>query len=209
MDGTMNFFSRLALLIALMAVVAWFDWRRYAAAATKWREYSFLLLAGILGGIVGMSLDNATATLSPHFYTLGKGLSAEKDFRWQVTEFGLHAGMVAGLLIGGIYLIANNPRSNRPGLPYRRLLKFAVYPILGIAIVVPMTTPLVCYADPLALKGDLSYILSPPQLQAFLAVWGINIGVYLGGILGIIWGVVHIRKARGRSNFLCQNVKTQ
>jgi hypothetical protein len=192
----MTFAWRLAGVILVMTVIAWIDWRRHRAHATKWREYAFFWTAGLLGGLIGVLLDNLTARLSPAFFVLEKGISPGPGFRYRVTELAFHAGLVAGVAVGGAYLIANNPKPGRQNLSYARLFRFAVRPMIGAFALAPIVSPLICLWDPLGMTTDLADLLTPSQSHWLVAVWGINIGMYLGGCLGAIWGVVGIRRAR-------------
>lgn len=192
----MNLLWRLLILVLLMAVVAWFDWRRRGPEATRWREYVFLLLAGLIGGIIGIANDHVTATISPEYFFIGKGIALGDGFRLHVTELGFHAGLLAGVVIGGAFLMANNSKPNRPSLPAKKLVRFALYPILGALILVPLGALLAWLFDPLNFTADLHEALTPPQITRFLAVWGVHLGLYAGGLLGTIAGIVGIRKAR-------------
>jgi len=179
-----------------MAIVAWIDWRRRGQEATRWREYVFLLLAGLMGGMVGIANDHVTATISPEYFFIGKGIKLDDSFRWHVTELGFHAGLLAGVVIGGAFLMANNPKPKRPSLPAKKLVRFALYPILGILVMVPLGSVMAYYLDPLNFSADLSEALSPEQIGRFLAVWGIHLGLYAGGIVGTVVGVLGIRRMR-------------
>jgi hypothetical protein len=192
----MGLFERLAILVALMAMIAWIDWRRRGAESTKWREYGFLIAAALLGSLFGMSLDNLTATLSPEFFIYGKGIEAGDGFRGRVTYFGFHAGLLAGAIVGGLFLLANNKRSDRPSVTYRRLFWFAWRPVLLAIAGMPPLAALFCFVDPLRLGERAIDFLTPEQQRWFLVVLGINVGGYLGGSLGTIWGVLRIRKMR-------------
>ncbi len=46
------------------------------------------------------------------------------------------------------------------------------------------------------MRVDLGGLLTPSQIRWLIAVWGVNVGTYLGGALGAAWGVVRIRRAR-------------
>jgi hypothetical protein len=190
----MGLFWRLVVLVVLMAIVAWIDWRRHGANAVKWREYSFLWIAGLLGSLIGMLLDNITATLSPDFFVLGKGIAAGEGFRLRVTYFGFHAGLLAGVVLGGVYLLANNRKPDRKSLSLTQLFRFAIYPIMGALLLMPIISPLICYCNPFGVGSDLGF--TPPQQRWFLAVLGINVAGYLGGLAGTVWGVLKIRRAR-------------
>jgi hypothetical protein len=194
--ATMAFCWRLIALVTLMAVVAWIDWRRHAEQATRWREYSFLLVAAMLGGIAGVAIDQLTSTISPDYFVLGKGIPDDADFRLHVVALGFQAGLIVGMVIGGIYLIVNNPRPDRGRLSFIGLLRFGVAPLMAALTVAPVAA-LVCYNwDPLDLRHELRDQLSPLQINHFLVVWGVHVGLYLGGAAGTILGVVQIRRTR-------------
>jgi hypothetical protein len=180
----MGFFWRLGALVVLFALIAWIDWRRKAAQATKWREYSFLLVAGLLGGLIGVAIDQVTATISPDYFVLGKGIPTGDGFRLGVAGLGFQAGLVMGMVVGGIYLIANNPRPDRRSLRSMQLLRFALPPVLASMLLVPLAAFTVHCWDPLNLARELSDLLSPTQTDHFLTVWGMHLGIYAGGILG-------------------------
>jgi hypothetical protein len=101
----------LGALLLLMLVVAFVDWWWRGAQATRWREYSFLLAAGMFGGLLGVAIDQFTATISPGYFVVGKGVSAGAGFRLGVAGIGFQAGLAVGMVIGGVYLLANNPRA--------------------------------------------------------------------------------------------------
>ncbi len=192
----MNLAWRLSLLILVMAVVAFVDWLRHRSLATKWREYGFLLASGLLGGAFGIAVDQLTATISPEYFVFGKGLAADHSFRLSVAALGFQAGLAAGIVIGGGYLIANNPKPGRWQLPHRRLFRFAVPPIVWAAIMAAVVSPLVTIWDPLDIRGTMADVLAPAQQTHFLIVWGIHLGLYLGGAIGAVQGVVAIRRRR-------------
>jgi hypothetical protein len=190
---------RLPLLLALMAAVAWIDWRRHGDRATKWREYGFLLAVGLLGGMLGVAIDQITATISPEYFVVGKGIAHDDYFRLNIALFGFQGGLVAGMAIGGMFLIANNPRPDRPSLPTPRLFWLASWPIwIALAAV-----PFGCFAalrwDPIGLAKELSDVISLAAMAQFLAVWGIHLGLYVGGAVGAVFGVVRVRRLRTKA----------
>jgi hypothetical protein len=175
-----------------MSIVAWIDWRRRAAQATKWREYSFLLVAGLLG----IAIDQITATISPDYFVLRKGITADDRFRLSIAALGFQAGLLMGMVVGGIYLIANNPRPDRRSLPAAQLFRVALFPIFAAMVLMPLVALAVHRWDPLHLTLELSDMLSPSRIGRLLTVWGMHLGIYLGGLLGTIYGVVGIRRLR-------------
>jgi hypothetical protein len=192
----MSFCWRLAALVALMSVVAWIDWRRHGERATRWREYSFLLVAGMLGGSFGVGIDQLTSTISPEYFIFGKGIPHDDAFRVHVASLGFQAGFVMGMLVGGIYLLANNPRPGRTSLSYGRLFRFGVAPIIAAAVAAPISALAIDNWDPLNLARELRDVLSPAEIDQFRLVWGIHVGLYVGGVIGTAVGVVKIRRSR-------------
>jgi hypothetical protein len=77
----------------------------------------------------------------------------------------------------------------------RSLFRFALRPILAAFILAPICSLLARHYDPMGYVSDLREVLTPSQTHGFLAVWGIHLGIYAGGFLGTIWGVVGIRRA--------------
>jgi len=192
----MPLFWRLGLLLALMVTVAWIDWRRHAAQATKWREYSFLLATGLFGGLLGIAIDQVTATISSDYFVLGKGIPAGDGFRLRVAGLGFQAGLLMGMLVGGVYLMANNPKPDRRSLPLPQLFRFALPPILAAIVLVPVAAMAVCRWDPLNWTHEFSGLRTPAEITRFLAVWGIHLGLYAGGLFGTVYGVMRIRRTR-------------
>jgi len=194
----MNGYWRLGLLVLLMSIVAGIDWRRNHAAATKWREYSFLLAAGLLGGLIGVANDLITSTISLDYFVIGKGIPSDDHFRLHVVSLGFQAGLLMGMLVGGIYLIANNPKPDRRSMPFVQLFRFALHPILAAIVLAPVVSVLICRWDPLNFRSpsQLGDLLTATQATHFLVVWGMHLGIYAGGLVGTIYGVLAIRRAR-------------
>jgi hypothetical protein len=186
----------LGALVALMTVVAWIDWRRHGERATRWREYSFLLVAGILGGLFGVAIDQLTSTISPEYFIFGKGIPNDAAFRLHVVTLGFQAGFVMGILVGGIYLLANNPRPDRMSLSYVHLFRFAVAPLMGAIVAAPISAVVVGHSDPLNLAQQFRDVMSPKEINHFRLVWGIHLGLYAGGTMGAALGVMQIRRSR-------------
>jgi hypothetical protein len=192
----MDLLYRFAILILLLAAIAWIDWRQHRAAATKWREYTFLLAAGFLGGLVGILTDNLTVSISPDYFIWGKGIAADDGFRLRVTLLGLHAGFLAGVVVGGICLIANKPKPDRAKLSAVRLLGFAARPLLGGLVLAPIISLLTWHFDPMGFAAEFRDLLDASQAHRFALVWGMHLGMYAGGLLGLLWGFTGIRRRR-------------
>lgn len=192
----MPLLPRLGALLLLMLIVALIDWRWHGADATRWREYGFLLAAGMFGGLVGVAIDQLTATISPGYFVIGKGVSAGAGFRWGVAAVGFQAGLAVGMVIGGVYLLANNPRVGQRSLPFKRLFRNAAAPLVAAFGLVPLAVLIVRCCDPSNLSHELHGLLQPAEITRVLTVWGIHLGLYAGGVLGTVYGVLRIRRSR-------------
>ena len=64
-ETAVRFLYSLDVLVLLMTIVAYIDWRWRGPAATKWREYGFLLIGGLLGTVWGvLRIRRATRSLA-------------------------------------------------------------------------------------------------------------------------------------------------
>jgi hypothetical protein len=187
---------RLAGLIVFFSVVAVLDWRKNGEKATRWREYLLALLCGLLGAAFGMIWDQGTLTISPDYFELGKGLDPKNGpMRLQALALGFKAGFFAGLVLGMLFLFANNPGRLKT-LPYKRLIKRAIHPLLWVGPCALIGMVVIDYGDPMNRKKALLSILNEAQARAFLKVWGLHIGLYSGALIGLISGCLSIRKER-------------
>ena len=191
-----GFLQRLILLLVVMIVVAAVDSWWYRKDAVRWREYLFLLVAGITGGTFGIINDQITAAISPEYFELGKGIEQGHRFRLNVALLGFQAGCVAGVVVGSAFLLSNRPRVDKPAIPLLDLLRLARYPI-GCAVgTVPLTVFLSLQFDPLSFRPVLEEMISQNQAAGVLLVWGVHTGLYLGGALGTVLAISQIARRR-------------
>ncbi len=111
MSETFPFAYRVILLLGLMVVAAIVDYRRRGAQAERYREYGFICIAGMLGGLFGFANDCVTSGVSPEYFTLGKGLEAGGGLRWRAGVFGFKAGLSAGAVAAAICMFARGKKS--------------------------------------------------------------------------------------------------
>jgi uncharacterized membrane protein YfcA len=67
------YWFRVALLLFLMSVVAAIDWGRNRQGATRWKEYGFVIVSGVVGALFGLLNDLITSSISPEYFLFGKG----------------------------------------------------------------------------------------------------------------------------------------
>ena len=198
---------RIGIGAAIFAVLAMVDWRRSGREARRWREYLFLLACVALALAYGAINDQLTVGISWEYFFYGKGLDhvmggptppPQWPLRWEAAKVGLKATWSAGLLLGVAMLMANNPRKNRPVLPFGRL--FALMPWM-LALTVAMAGIFGCLGHQGLLNWlseDLGAIWHGGLFRParFMTVYGIHLGGYVGGALATAWAVMAIRRQR-------------
>jgi hypothetical protein len=184
------FSYRVALLLGLMTVAAAFDYWRRGRQAQRYREYGFIWIAGILGGLAGFAIDCVTCSISPDYFTLGKGLEAGSGLRWRAGVYGCEAGLSAGIIGGAVCMVVRASKARFSTEQMRRWLRALWMPVAG-AVLLGLLLPFVAGGlDPLGLSSRLGSLLSIDQIGRFKRVWWIHMGLYAGLIIGLaamIW----------------------
>ena len=199
--------ARITIGAGIFLTLATIDLLRNGSRATRWREYAFLLAATAFAMLYGMANDAIAVRISWEYFFYGKGLYTQlgpivppdpTTIHHAAVAIGLRATWTVGLLIGALLLIANNPRPNRRQVPYRNLLLLLLM-IGGIAAI---------FAAVGAFAGSHGWLnWTNTDLRAtwnenlfrprrFLAVYGINLGGYVGGAVGVMIAVVNVRSRR-------------
>ena len=168
---------------------------------------SFLLAVVAIAMGYGIINDIITCRISWEYFLFGKGLSEKlgstlpPDMRalsWEAGKIGLKASWTAGLIIGVALLMANNPSRRSERLPYRRLL--SEVPIIFLACVAcAIALGLAGYVGGLTrFSTDFQEMTRNHEFrpERFIAVFGIHLGAYAGGVIGTIVAVIRIRLAR-------------
>jgi hypothetical protein len=190
------FWARFATLLVLMIIGASIDVAVRGREATRPREYAFLLAAGAIGAAFALCVDQVTSRLSPEYFVIGKGLDEGPTFAGAVVELSLQAGLVAGLVLGGVLLLANQPKAGRPALPLVRVLLRAGWPLGGALLVAPVGALAGVALFPGGMRGELARLLEAEPLERFMRVWGVHLGLYVGAVVGVIVAVVDVRRLR-------------
>jgi len=179
------FSYRVAMLLALMAVAAAVDYWRRGKEAERYREYAFICIAGALGGLAGFANDCVTSSISPDYFTLGKGLEAGSGLRWRAGVFGFEAGYSAGMIGGAICMFVRARNSHFSTEQMRRWLRALWMPVAG-ALLFGLLLPIVAgELDPLGLSAGLGSLLRNDEIDRFRRVWWIHLGLYAGLIIGL------------------------
>jgi hypothetical protein len=188
--------ARALVGLALLASVALWDLSTNGRSATRWREYVFWLACGAVGALFGMANDGITSRISKAYFVVGKGVTDDPGhFPVAVAALAAEAGSFAGIVVGSVFLLANNPQRELPQLPYGALAKLLALPIVG-AIAVGAALGAFSGWDVQGLAPTLRQILSEHDVQRFLVVHRIHVGLYLGGLVATGASAVCIRRRR-------------
>lgn len=193
---------RIGFAVVFFLVLGLRDWRKNPQRPTRVYEYLFLIVSMLLSIVYGIVHDHITATISADYFLRAKGLATDpRPFRLAVTWLAVKATYGPGVLAGAFMLIANNPSTEKPQLPYRQLLRLCVYPV-GVAAVCASLGGIL---TPVAVQNfaainwfrDAAMAYTPPDcVTRFLIVWGVHAGSYFGAVLGTVVAVVWVSRGR-------------
>ena len=117
---------------------------------------------------------------------------------WHAIQLGMKAAGSAALIVGVALLFANNPRRDRPQLPYRRLAGVLGFVFL-CCVFFAAVFGLIGRLGGLTWTSDDLQMLARDNLfrpQRFLCVFGIHLGGYVGGVAGTLLGIVWVIRGR-------------
>jgi hypothetical protein len=198
MIQTVPYGCRVALLLLLMSLVAAIDRIRTGQKATKWKEYGFVVLSGVIGALVGVLNDLVTSSISPEYFVVGKGLDPGAGLTVRAGLLGMKAGFSAGAIAGAVCLYAGTGGRTFPPLAGRSLLGLVWRPV-ALATTGAVILALTCRRlDPFGFAILLDETLDSHRMQRFLTVWWIHSGLYLGLLLGVVWIIRDITRLRRR-----------
>jgi hypothetical protein len=179
------FSYRIALLLGLMLVASLVDFYRKGAQAAKFREYGFIIITGAVGAMIGFVNDLITSSISPEYFTLGKGMEEGPDLTVRAGLFGLRVGFSAGVIGGAVCLYASRRKSAYPPIKCSRLLQMLWMPVTG-AILCGIALPLwLSNFDPARFSAQLDTLLDAGKISRFRQVWWTHIGLYAGMVIGL------------------------
>ena len=179
--------------LAILAGRAIHDVATHGREASRAKEYAFLLLTTFAAVIYGIVHDQITASISPEYFLVWKGLATDpRPWRIAVTLVAVRSSWWAGLLAGVCFLVANNPtRSGRRRLGYGELGRLAAVPPV-VALVTAAACGAVNVVDPLGVGARVRELVAKPRLAAFMFVWGVHFGSYVGALVGVAWATRRI-----------------
>lgn len=188
---------RIALGVGFFVFLAIIEYRRSGRQAQRWREYLFLAAAVGAAMLYALANDMVTVTISPEYFLTHENLDWQEQAGYPAGIYGLAAGVAlraawsAGLIIGVVLLVANNPSRKLPQLSWGTMYRLLLAPVGAAAV-------LATGAGGLRWLGGLDWIFGrvPLAMRAFETVYAIHVGVYMGGLLGTLAVAFYIRQTR-------------
>jgi membrane associated rhomboid family serine protease len=199
--------ARVGVGVAIFAILAGYDLRKNGRAATRWREYAFLVVCVVTAMVYGVVNDLLTSSVSWEYFYYGKGLSSQlgaavppdlHEMHLAAAIVGIKATWSAGLLIGVAILLANNPSKSLPRLRNRSLLRL-------LPLVVAMTMLGAVFGGvagrlglPALWNHDFAMMLRRNEMrpERFMIAYGVHLGGYIGGFFAMILAVWRVRRRR-------------
>jgi hypothetical protein len=191
-----TFADRCVFLLVFAVLIAAIDLALNGRRATRWREYSLLLLAAVVGAVCGMVVDSITSVVSPEYFVEGKGIVPGDGFRWRAVALGAQAGAGCGALLGGVLMIAAGRDFSLHRSARQRVasacLEIALWALGGGIVALP---------DATISRIWLSWIggsaaLGDDELLRKSAVWLCHLGVYAGALVGVVVAIRRLRRWR-------------
>ncbi len=141
-------------------------------SSPAWRAWS---------SFIGAVNDLITSSISPEYFTLGKGLDEGPDLRLRAGLFGLQVGFSAGVIGGAVCLFASRRKSSRSPVRFSRLFQLLWMPVTG-AIFCGVALPLAfSQFDPAKFSDQLNTLLDAERNQPILAESGGSISDFMRG----------------------------
>ena len=183
---------RLAAIALLATVVIIIDRLRHGTKGYRAGEYAVLMLAGVVGAGYGAVNDLITSTVSPEYFTLGKGLQEGPGLTLRAMVLGAKAGCPAGVVVCAIWLFwAGRTPGDHPARMRRVVGSFWI-PVACAGVLAVLLPTIVGAWDPLDFKAMLRGLLPDDRVSAFRHVWWAHVGAYLGLLLGCGLGMVRM-----------------
>lgn len=162
------------------------------------KEYGYLFGMTAAAMAYGIVHDYVSWSIAPSYFVFGKGISsAATGYSWETVKLAATALWSVGLLGSACVLLANNADKKGRQVSYAFLVKVAAIPLLlSIAVEIPLGLSF-HHIAPWMLSAAHLHSLYTHAGSSFFIVWGMHIGAYIGGGLGIIIAVlVVVRKKR-------------
>lgn len=202
---------RIGVGLSIFAVLAILDYLANREKATRWREYSFLFICAAVAILYGILNDLLTSRISVEYFLFGKGVAervsaevaANPDaYRGTLDLHAIRIGTLAtwsaGLIAGAAMLITKS-LGRRPHLRMRQMLRYL--PLIALcAVVLAAIGAWLGHAGFFTrFSDDFAQMLARDEMRPrrFMAVFGIHLGGYVGGLIGLILSCLLVWRRRG------------
>ena len=186
---------RVALGLCFFGALGAWDLRRNPSNPRRLKEYAFLFGVALATMLYALAHDAVTFALGDEYFRVVKGLES-RHFDLAVAGLALKAGWTAGLVIGLVFVVANNPSKRWRQLSYRDLTRQLAWPLLSSPFAA-LLLGLWAHARPDAWIDALDIAwLRADSLADVVRVWAVHIGSYLGAIAGLLVASIHILRQR-------------
>ena len=185
------FYMQIVLFLCLVAGMLIYDRLKPSKGNVRTKEYLFLVFAGIAGGVYGLVNDCFTASISPGYFWLGKGLNNSPNLYIESILHGAKTGFSGGAILGGIFLVCRTYIF--PAVSFKKIIFLMIVPLLvGIVLSVLFPYILVNF-DPFGIQKALDGILAAEKISAFLRVWRMHLGSYAGAAIGTVATIIYLK----------------
>lgn len=172
---------RLAALLLFMAGMVVFDAvKNPPGQRRRWRNYGFILASGIIGALFGVGVDLCTSQVSVDYFIHGKGIPYDNSFALNVMRLGLKAGFSAGAVTGCVFVVTNADKSR---VDY--LFPYLVLPLL-LAMFSGAVLGCFQFQTGWITQREVIAALGLFRAKYFTTVWMTHVGVYAGGLAGVL-----------------------
>ena len=179
------YWSRVLTLLVLAVAMVIND-RRKGTTVRQW-EYGCLFAMGVVGALYGAVNDAVTSSISPDYFAIGKQLGFGPSLKSHAIQLGAEAGFSAAAIACAVwqFTLRHTPVRCRC-----RLIACALWLPLTSAVLLSASAGLfLARFAPLGFSFQLAGDLRESQIRAFVTVWWVHVGAYLGLTLGLAGGI--------------------
>lgn len=184
---------RIIFALSFFIIFGTYDLFKNPKNPKRAKEYGFLASTTLFSVVFAIIHDFITFSISSEYFYIAKGLGRNIEFYPDIIWLAVKASYWAGIIVGLIFLVANNPKDKMMQLEYKILCRKLLYPLffgLGLAVLGYFIS---FFAFPFFSIGAEELLEFP---QNFEQVAFIHWGTYIGVLIGSIYGAIHILKVR-------------
>lgn len=174
---------RLVVALSIFFILGVRDWIKNKENPKRAKEYLFVLSLSILSMVFALLHDFITYNLSSEYFIFAKDLGENLSYFPDIVLLAVSASYSVGIVIGIMFLIANNPYKEYKQLNYHELYRYLKYPFISAIVTAIIAFFISGFAFPYFSKFGLGILKYPKNFEAVAFIhWGTYIGGALGGI---------------------------